>query len=80
MKLLRYSCVLETKRKMLIPRIESKKPIAIEVLPLRNYYLAEEYHQKYLDKNIHGYCHIGQDKFKEAILAKDPIQSKHNLR
>ncbi|NLO08403.1 MAG: peptide-methionine (S)-S-oxide reductase MsrA [Clostridiales bacterium] len=53
-----------------------KEQLAIEVLPLSNYYLAEEYHQKYLDKNIHGYCHIGQDKFKEAILAKDPIQSK----
>lgn len=43
-----------------------KEPIAIEVLPLRNYYLAEEYHQKYLDKNPNGYCHIGVDKFEKA--------------
>jgi methionine-S-sulfoxide reductase len=42
------------------------KPIAIEVEPLRNYYPAEEYHQKYLDKNPGGYCHIGQDAFKRA--------------
>lgn len=48
------------------------KPIAIEVLPLRNYYLAEEYHQKYLDKNPNGYCHIGRDKFEKAKLAADP--------
>lgn len=43
-----------------------EKPVAIEVLPLRNYYLAEEYHQKYLDKNPAGYCHIGTDKFEKA--------------
>lgn len=47
------------------------KPIAIEILPLRNYYLAEEYHQKYLDKNPNGYCHIRKDKFDQAKLAKD---------
>jgi methionine-S-sulfoxide reductase len=50
-----------------------KDPIVIEILPLNNYYLAEDYHQKYLDKNIQGYCHIGQDKFIAARLAKDPI-------
>lgn len=47
------------------------KPIAIELLPLRNYYLAEEYHQKYLDKNPSGYCHIRKEKFEQAKLAKD---------
>ena len=26
--------------------------------PLKCYYGAEEYHQKYLDKNPNGYCHI----------------------
>ena len=30
----------------------------IEILPLRKFFLAEEYHQKYLDKNPDGYCHI----------------------
>jgi len=34
------------------------KKIATEVLPLQNYYLAEEYHQNYLDKNPDGYCHV----------------------
>ena len=31
---------------------------AVEVLPLENFYPAEEYHQKYLVKNPGGYCHI----------------------
>jgi peptide methionine sulfoxide reductase msrA/msrB len=34
------------------------KPIVTEVKPLSNYFLAEEYHQDYLEKNPNGYCHI----------------------
>ena len=37
----------------------------IEVLPLRKFFLAEEYHQKYLDKNPTGYCHINMAKLKD---------------
>ena len=33
-------------------------PLAVEILPLENFWPAEEYHQKYLDKNPGGYCHI----------------------
>ena len=33
--------------------------VAVECLPLRCFYPAEEYHQKYLEKNPGGYCHIG---------------------
>ncbi len=47
------------------------KPIAIEVIALDNYFRAEEYHQKYLDKNPSGYCHIGRDKFEKAEKAED---------
>ena len=32
--------------------------LAVELAPLRNFFSAEEYHQKYLDKNPGGYCHI----------------------
>jgi len=32
--------------------------LAVELMPLKNFYSAEEYHQKYLDKNPGGYCHI----------------------
>ena len=37
---------------------DSGKKCAVEVLPLENFYPAEEYHQKYLVKNPGGYCHI----------------------
>lgn len=33
-------------------------PMAVELLPLENFYGAEEYHQKYLVKNPGGYCHV----------------------
>lgn len=32
--------------------------LAIEACPLEHFYDAEEYHQKYLDKNPNGYCHV----------------------
>ena len=35
--------------------------LAVEVKPLRNFFSAEEYHQKYLDKNPGGYCHIPRE-------------------
>lgn len=46
-----------------------KKPVAIEVKPLENYSPAEEYHQRYLDKNPQGYCHIHPELFKKAAKA-----------
>ncbi len=39
------------------------RPLAVEALPLVNYCRAEEYHQKYLEKNPSGYCHIGLSEF-----------------
>ena len=51
-----------------------ERRIAIEVKPLDNYYKAEEYHQKYLDKNPGGYCHIGSEKFEQAKKALDPAR------
>ena len=35
--------------------------LAVELLPLQNFFTAEEYHQKYLDKNPGGYCHIPRE-------------------
>lgn len=32
--------------------------LAVEVQPVKNFFPAEEYHQKYLEKNPGGYCHI----------------------
>ncbi len=36
-------------------------PLAVECKPLENFYPAEAYHQKYLEKNPNGYCHIRFD-------------------
>jgi peptide methionine sulfoxide reductase msrA/msrB len=44
-------------------------PLAVEAKPLENYYPAEEYHQKYLDKNPGGYCHLGSGTFKKLKAA-----------
>ncbi|MDR1984265.1 MAG: peptide-methionine (S)-S-oxide reductase MsrA [Prevotellaceae bacterium] len=48
--------------------IDYDKPIVIEVFGLKNFYTAEDYHQKYLEKNPAGYCHINPALFE---LAKD---------
>jgi len=45
--------------------------VVIEVLPLENYYTAEEYHQNYLVKNPAGYCHISPGMFEQAKAAVD---------
>ena len=46
------------------------KPIAIEVLPLQQFFIAEDYHQDYLAKNPGGYCHI------DLSLADKPLSDK----
>ncbi len=38
--------------------------LAVELMPVKNFYDAEEYHQKYLDKNPGGYCHIPKAMFE----------------
>lgn len=43
-----------------------KHPIVTEVKMLENYYLAEEYHQDYLEKNPGGYCHVDFSKLPKA--------------
>ncbi|MDO4973774.1 MAG: peptide-methionine (S)-S-oxide reductase MsrA [Eubacteriales bacterium] len=37
--------------------------LAVLAEPLQNFFSAEEYHQKYLDKNPGGYCHIPRSFF-----------------
>lgn len=40
------------------------QPLAVLVEPLRNFFSAEENHQKYLEKNPNGYCHIPRKFFQ----------------
>lgn len=44
------------------------QPIVVEIERLECFYLAEDYHQDYLDKNPTGYCHIPKSMF---VLAKN---------
>lgn len=52
-------------------QLKYTQPIVIEVMPLFSYYPAEEYHQKYLDKNPGGYCHIDKSMFQKAKEANE---------
>ena len=47
---------------------------AIEVKPLDHFYLAEEYHQKYLDKNPTGYCHVS---FENIQRVKEMVDKRN---
>lgn len=69
-----------------------QKPIVTEVLPLANYYTAEEYHQKYLEKNPGGYCHVDFSSLPQTheipyqkpsdteLKQKLPAESYHIIR
>lgn len=50
--------ILESKN---LEQAKYEKPIVTEIKPLKYFYSAEEYHQKYLKKNPNGYCHIPLD-------------------
>jgi peptide methionine sulfoxide reductase msrA/msrB len=63
----------------LITIFEAKKEqeVAIEILPLDKYYIAEEYHQDYLQKNPNGYCHISFDSVEEEqIVIEEDLYPK----
>lgn len=48
-------------------------PVVVECEPLAQFWTAEEYHQKYLDKNPGGYCHVPLDKLR-WIGTVDPAE------
>ena len=52
--------------------------IAVEVLPIENFYSAEEYHQDYLDKNPNGYCHINLSSAYEPIVRSEKYKRKND--
>lgn len=45
--------------------LQYNQPLATELLPLKNYHKAEDYHQHYLQKNPNGYCHIRFDSLRD---------------
>lgn len=52
------------------------KEIVTEVLPLDNFYLAEEIHQDYLEKNPDGYCHINLEVLNDIKITPNKYQAK----
>ncbi len=67
-----------------------EEKFALELLPLENFYEAEDYHQDYLKKNPDGYCHVDFlsladlkennqkfiDKEKYAVQSREEIKAK----
>ena len=49
------------------------QPLAVELMPIKNYSLAEGYHQDYLKKNPGGYCHISFDSLKDIQAKKNAL-------
>ena len=58
------------------------QPLAVEKMPLQNFYTAEEYHQDYLDKNPDGYCHLPLSLFdqllRREILRRNTDGQRHH--
>ena len=56
--------------------------LAVELEPLKNFFSAEEYHQKYLDKNPGGYCHIADSYFHldQKLAETEKEESEEKLR
>ncbi len=59
------------------------RPLVVEVKGLAGFYAAESYHQKYLEKNPSGYCHVDLSALpeqKETIYTKPaPAELKARL-
>ena len=51
------------------------QPLAVEACVLEHFYDAEEYHQKYLDKNPNGYCHVPLAEI-QWVKTIDPLKER----
>ena len=56
--------------------------IVVQNMKLKNFIVAEDYHQDYLRKNPNGYCHIDLSKAGEVVIdpAKYPKPSDDDLK
>lgn len=55
---------------------KSNKLVVTEIKPLKSFYDAEEYHQKYLEKNPNGYCHIDLSSLPDDVLEIESTSSE----
>jgi len=53
--------------------------LAVEVEALKNFYSAEKYHQKYLDKHPYGYCHIPRSMFNLQKIEETPEELRKRI-
>ena len=82
----------DEKDRAVIDKVMSKEQkryddkIVTEVEPLKNFGLAEEYHQDYLEKNPNGYCHVEFDSLENQKVpslidpAKYPKPSAEEIK
>ena len=61
------SQVEEIKKVIEVEQRKYEKDIVVEVIPMKNFYKAEDYHQDYLKKNKNGYCHIDLGEAETGI-------------
>ncbi|WP_028829633.1 peptide-methionine (R)-S-oxide reductase MsrB [Proteocatella sphenisci] len=61
------SQVEEIKKVIEVEQRKYEKDIVVEVIPMKNFYKAEDYHQDYLKKNKNGYCHIDLSEAETGI-------------
>lgn len=66
----------EIEKVIAVEQKKYKKDIVVEVLPIDNFYVAEDYHQDYLKKNPGGYCHIN---LKDADTGVERDESLKNI-
>ena len=57
--------IINSVMKFIQSKYDEKLTVLVE--KLRNFVLAEDYHQDYLDKNPGGYCHINLNAFDEDL-------------
>ncbi len=55
------------------------EPLVVEKSPLKCFFSAEEYHQKYLVKNPEGYCHLSLSTLKSAAEYSKIIKELRGL-
>ncbi len=53
------------------------KPVVVEVKPLENFYLGEDYHQKYLEKHPNYQCHLPHHR-KSSLTPKQFEVTQNN--
>lgn len=63
----------EASKQALVDSGKYDKPIITAIEPAAKLWTAEEYHQKYLDKNPGGYCHVNLPAVADFLKKKNQL-------